>query len=564
MTARTRIRSRLFGGVAAALTATFVLVGCGGLPSSGPVVAGPALGEVAPDYVVSPSGPADGASPQEILSGFMLAVRAPQADYQIARQFLTQDLSGEWDPDAGVAIRSGIADIQETIDSTAERPVWLYEFLMTASVDADGRYREQAPASERVAEMQFVQENGQWRIASAPDGIVLGSVAFTRAFSSVALYFFDPMFRFLVPDLRWFASRGSTPSSTVSALLSGPDAWLSRSVVSEFPAGTAVGAGGVIVSEGRAIVDLTSPAAAASGKTLDRMRQQLAATLGTPEVELRAAGVVLTPEPDGQVAAINPQPSGSVLVGTGEDFGFGTPSGIVRIEGITEPVLADLAVAVVLSQDAKSAAYLTEAGTVRHVVAGAESTLIDDRPGLVAPALDQFDFIWTVDDGPGSRIEAYDRLGAPVGVIAEGLPTDASITSIAVSRDGTRLLLATRSGLGSRVLVYGIERQDGIPTLLRQPLELPAPGGDLLGVAWVNDRAVVATSMGPSGETVRVIPLGAPSDELGLLVNGSQVVGGRDGIAGIRALVGGVVMAASTDGSWNGTGLSARFLGVQR
>src|SRR5690606_36156392 len=140
----------------------------------------------------------------------------------------------QWNPDAGVAIRSGMADVREAIDSTSERPVWLYEFLMSGTVDADGRYREQAPASERVAEIQFVQEDGQWRIDAAPDGIVLGEVAFTRAFTSVGLAYFDPTFRYLVPDVRWFASRASQQARIVSALLSGPDTWLSRALVSEF------------------------------------------------------------------------------------------------------------------------------------------------------------------------------------------------------------------------------------------------------------------------------------------------------------------------------------------
>ena len=567
MNARPRLRRRLqrVAGLAAILAASLVVAACGGLPVSGPVAAGPALGEVDPDYVVSPSGPAEGASPQEILGGFMLAVRAPQADYQIARQFLAADIAPTWNPDAGVAIRGGVAEIRETSDSTPERPVWVYEFLMTASVDAEGRYREQSPAGNRVVELAFVQEDGQWRISAVPDGIVLGQVAFTRAFMSVALYFFDPGFRYLVPDVRWFASRSTMASRAVAALLAGPDAWLARALVSEFPAGTAVGAGGVVVAEGRAVVDLTAQAASPDANRLDRMRQQLAATLGVADVELRAAGVALSPAPSAQVAVIDPQPSGAVLIGTEDDFGFGTPSGIVAIEGITPQVLEEEAVAVTLARDARSAAILTAPGAVRHVaVGGGASTLIDYRPALLAPALDQFGFIWTVDAGPASRIAVFDRGGTPVNVVIEGLPADASIVSIAVSRDDTRLLLATRSELGSRVLVYGIERQDGFPRLLRHPLELPVPVGELVGASWVNDRAVVASSHGTAGQLVRVIELGAPSHDLGTVQKGSQLVGGRDGDAGIRALVEGSVKAAGIDGSWNGTGLSARFLGPQQ
>ncbi len=103
--------TRLGGAIGVALTLALVLVGCGGIPTTGPVIAGPAVDEVDPEYVVSPNGPTAGADPNDILTGFLQAVRSPVLNYQIARQFLTPQLAQSWDPNAGVLIRTGSAHL---------------------------------------------------------------------------------------------------------------------------------------------------------------------------------------------------------------------------------------------------------------------------------------------------------------------------------------------------------------------------------------------------------------------------------------------------------------------
>ena len=60
----------------------------------------------------------------------------------------------------------------------------------------------------------FVQENGEWRISGGPDGIVLSQSSFSVVFTERALYFFDPTYTYLIPDVRWFASRATLPASS--------------------------------------------------------------------------------------------------------------------------------------------------------------------------------------------------------------------------------------------------------------------------------------------------------------------------------------------------------------
>jgi len=552
--------------LAAAVAALLALAGCRGIPTSGPVVAGPALGEADPDYIVTPNDPALDATPEEILDGFMLAVRAPQGRYSVAEKFLTPDFRQQWQPDAGVLIRSGNATVSPAPGSTDSAPRLVYGFDSSASVDASGRYRDVASSTQSI-EFDFQQVDGQWRISGAPNGIVLTEIAFARAFSAVPLYFYDTTERYLVPDVRWFASVASLPTRSVGALLAGPDDWLAPAVVNEFPSGTTLGTGGATVEGSQASVDLTAQAAAASPEVLERMRQQIIHTLGVSEVNLTAAGVPLSPGSDGPAPVINPGPSGAVLIGTGTDFGFGSASGVSSIAGISPVLVADAASAATLSHGLDAVVYRAGDGTVRYLAAGASAAqVVDSRPGLVAPSLDPAGYIWSATGGVGGRIDAFAPDGKSVGLDVEDLPGDAGIAAIAMSRDGTRLAVLLSTASGSRLLVFAVGRSAGVPTQLRSPLELPAPAGAAVGIAWADDQTLVAVTAPGDGSShaVRLIPIGSPATDLGMLGADGVVVGGLPvGPTGIRALSAGDVLVASGAG-WSATGIEAKFLGVQQ
>ncbi len=556
-------RSRARGLLATiALAAAAVLAGCAGIPTSGPVVAGPEIGFAEPDFVVNPAGPQPGATPADILVGFMTALRAPQGGYQVAKEFLAPSLATSWKPDARALIRVGTPGITETLATPTTVRVD-YTIETVAQVDDRGRYAE-TPRTERTLAFAFSLHDGEWRISEAPDGIVLSAAAFDLSFQPTALYFLDPNGRFLVPDPRWFARRSTTPVTIVEELLRGPTEWLQRVVVTGFPAGTTLGDQSVDVRTGGTVrVDLNAAAAATSPEARAAMRVQLAATLGVPSVELSAAGVPLEIPPNpGLAPLLDPQPSGAVLVGTGGDFGFGTDQGIVPIAGITPAVVADEATGAVLAHDLSSAAYRDGDGAIRVVsVADPVSRVIDDRDALLPPSLDPVGFVWTAQGIAGAAITAVALDGTVTPLSTDGLPGDFAIVSLAVSRDGTRLLVAGSSALGTRLLVYGIVRVDGIPVELTGPLELPVPV-DVLDAAWVDDRTVVA--LGRVEGAALLVPLGGPSVEFGVIDGAVAIVGGPGGASGIRALAQGTVLAPDTVGDWNPTGTDATFLGVQQ
>lgn len=545
----------------ALLAAGAMLTGCIGIPTSGGVRPGGLIDDARDtDIIVNVSGPQAGADQEGILSGFLLAVRGPANDYAVARQFMTPALADSWDPDASVLIRAGAPLIEPAI-----RPDTLtYTFPTRASVDADGRYSEQRDPATRTLAFTFEQVDGQWRISEAPDGIVLSASSFTIAFDEHALYFFDPSHRYLVPDVRWFPSRQTTPSRVVSALLRGPAEWLQQGVVvSEFPPSTTLGPDTVQIASGAATVDLSDVAATTEQQQRAWMRQQLAATLGTSDVTMTVGGLPLAVEASGGGAIVNPTVESAVLIGTGDSFGFASADGVTPVPGITEAVVESGATAVALGDAGAAAAVLAADGSVLRSDADG-AVVVDTRAGLVAPSIDPFGFVWSVPAGDPAALVAFAQDGTPHPVAVPSLPAGSRLVSIDVSRDGARVLLAVGTDLGPQLLVGGIIRSEGVPVQLGAFLPLTVPAGTLRDAVWVDGRTVAVLMADDDGTEVTAIPLGAPSVSLGPVPDGVALAAGNGGRSGIRVLSssGMLYQPSGTDG-WAATGVQARLLGTQ-
>ena len=186
-------------------------------------------------------------------------------------------------------------------------------------MDSTGVYSEQPGASNQTLAFAFEQEDGEWRISRAPDGIVLSQTTFDTVFRAQPLYFLDPSSRFLVPDVRWFPLRGTFQNRVAQALLEGPASWLAGGVViSGFPEGTTLARSeGVVIDAGVATVTLSEAASAATPAQKAQMRQQLAATLGVSTVVLKVGPVTLD-SPDVGTPPERPQVVGQPIVGTPE------------------------------------------------------------------------------------------------------------------------------------------------------------------------------------------------------------------------------------------------------
>ncbi len=205
----------------------------------------------------------------------MAAGTAAQDNYRVARSYLAETVREDWNPNATVLIRQG--EPQTTIVSNT---VARYVVPVIASVDELGRYSGSATLSTQTLDFRLALEEGEWRISGLSDGIVLTEAAFAEAFASYRLYFFSAGYRELVPDVRWFATRGEVSSKIVRGLLDAPSFWLDQgATISAFPEGTQLALTPIAVVDGVASVDLTTRVLSADEITRSRMLAQLTASL---------------------------------------------------------------------------------------------------------------------------------------------------------------------------------------------------------------------------------------------------------------------------------------------
>jgi hypothetical protein len=545
---------------ATAIALTLLLAGCGGIPTSGNVEAGPGISEDAEiDLGFAPQGPRSGSTQEDIVQDFIIAATDPQSDYSVAREFLSEDFEAEWEPDAITTIRTGAGTVRRETDTSL-----VYSYTSAASINSDGLYTETEPASGSL-ELSFVKEGDQWRISDAPDGIVLSEDSFDNVFGEYPLYYFDPTYQYLVPDVRWFPNRTSTPIRVAASLMRGQTSWLAGGVlVSAFPAGTALGDGLVSVTSSVATVDLTEDARSASGIERERMRQQLAATLSTvSSVVLTIGGVQVETQTGVASAVTNPPVEGAPLVLTEEGFGFVSNDDLTTIGQLSQKVVDLGATAATLARGKNSAAVLAPGGVFAVRSGAGEPLHVDSRADLVAPSIDNSGFIWSVPASNPSALRAFALDGTAYDV-ASTLQSDARMVSIAVSRDGARVLVYLATPIGPQLFVAGIVRAEGVPVGLGELSRLPVGAGVPIGATWVDDRTVATLSQSGTDTLATAVEIGGPTVSLGQVEGGRAIVGGNGGTDGLRVLgpEGQVYRPRGT--SWQRTGVEAMLLATQQ
>jgi Lipoprotein LpqB beta-propeller domain/Sporulation and spore germination len=542
-----------------AIAASLALTGCGGIPTSGAVTARDLINDDAKLNVgFSPPIPNKNASQEDIMLGFIQAAVSADDDYGIARQFLSDDFRASWQPNTIALIRSGASVTSRDSDASLD-----YQISSSAYVDSNGRYVEEQPASQTLTFVFKQNAQHQWRIDSAPNGIVLSQESFDTTFEEHALYFFDPTNNYLVPDVRWFPRTALVSTRVVSALLGGQANWLQQGVVhTEFPTGTAL-ASRVSVDSGTATVDLTDEVLAASPSQKERMRQQLVASLGYATVVVSVNGVPLDISDSGvtkatTVASVSP----SLLVRRDSSFGFlASDNSITALPKQSDKIIKLDPRAVTLARTRAASAVLAAQGVFLVRPSDSVAKLLDARPGLVAPSADPLGFIWSVPSNDASALRAYEYGGAEHD-IASPLPAGATVVSFGVSRDGTRVYFQLSTDVGSRLLVLGIIRQDGVPISLGEPVELRAIQSTPIGATWVDDSTIATLSRDGDFTAVTVFEIGGGRVSLGRTAGGVSIVGGN-GEDGLRVTTNEGEVLRPRGTGWQDTGTKVSFVATQ-
>ncbi|GAA1803607.1 MtrAB system accessory lipoprotein LpqB [Agromyces neolithicus] len=549
-----------------ALILLTLLTACVSLPSSGPVTAGdpePVEQSLELDTFVRP--PQTDATQQQIVQGFIEAAASSRNRYQAARDYLTPAFAAEWQPEAGATI-DVLSD--RTYELTSETTM-VVDATPAASLTSNGQYDLPESSAEVQLPYRLEQVDGQWRIAEAPPGLLVDEITFEEVFSQHALYFYDTDYRYLVPDLRWFAGRDSAQTSIVRALLAGPAEWLAPGVVSAFPEGMQLDPNSVPVSGGTASVGF-SGASFDDLVTVQRMQEQLDASLigsvrNVDEVALALDGAVqevppLSPEPEA-----NPRVDARPVVFDGTDFGHLSASGesIEPIAGVSAQV-AGLAPNGASVGPGAEAVAVRSGGGVAIVRTDEEAAPLDPRPGLVVPDIDPHGVVWSVPaDAPGELVAFLPdgtELQIPVPWSGD------SVAAIEVSRDGTRIIALLGEGSRTAFLAASIERDgDGFPTQLGpEVLRLASVAGTPLDVAWLDARRVASITALTGGETRVIIQVvGGLSEVVQGPADGISVVGGN-GEGDLRVLTSTGDLDARSGVGWQVRASGIRFAATQQ
>jgi hypothetical protein len=540
---------------ASALLVGALLSGCVAIPTAGGVQTVPL--DVDPDEltpIAQPESPVAGMTQAEILRGFLRAGRGPQNDYQVAREYLAPNV--DWSGTAQVLISSTTIEpvaVDETTQTIA--------LAVTAEVDATGRYSVES--SQQTLAYGFTQVDGEWRISSAPAGTVLTPNGFSLAFDEFPLYFYDPSFRFLVADTRWFPVTRGVANRIVAEMVAGPAPWLGSGVLfSALPGGTS---GSALYDAPQVTVTLGPEVRLESALAQRRIIWQLETTLrgalgNVAEVSVTSDGLPLTPADDDGRPESQPQVGG---VFGGFDGAVGTlgADGVTSIPAIDTRADQLAPTAASLGRNRNSLAVLG-AGGVSFIGPSGAPVLIDSRGGLVAPTLDPHGYIWTVPAAtPRGLVATSPDDGVPHEVPLE---VDGTVVAIEVARDGARLLVVLSTPQGPRVFVVGILRDaDLMPVALGAPFELDV-SGTVVGGTWVDAQRVAVLVTSSAGTRIEVLGLGGPGERFDDADDVVQIVGGN-GVEGIRVLTSdGRVLRPSSAGVWVDTGFVASFLGSQQ
>ncbi|MEO6942097.1 MAG: GerMN domain-containing protein [Terrimesophilobacter sp.] len=539
--------------VMAVLTAS--LAACGGIPTSGNVQAGdPFTDAPSGDFIFNPLGPGTDADQRAILDGFIAAFTGPQSDYAVARQFLSADFSKQWDPRQSVLIRTGSPTVSTVNPSTMD-----YTFTTTAQLDKFGAYTASSPSSQTL-QFQFVKEKGQWRISQAPAGIVLPVSTFLTIFSKQALYFYDLSLKYLVPDERWFPG-GTTATRIVTALLAGPPEWLKGAVVSQFPDGTQLTPGTTVsIDSTVAQVDLTTEAAGADSRQRQLMELQLSESLasvpGIASVEISVADSILAITPLGSDSPVAQRSVDSrPLVLSDKKFGYLAGGDVTPIPQLSDKIVSLSPLAVSVGENASAAAVKTAEGVFVARTGDTPVRKLDVRPGLIAPAIDDFGYVWSVPASSPTAIIAFDFDGVahPVSVT---LPAASLIVSLELSQDNTRIAILLQTAAGPRLIVAAVVRDAShgyIPTSIGIPvMDALIDSEKAIDATWI-DQVTVATLTSSNGVSlVTAVEVGGQRTSLGQPVSSISIAGGN-GRTGLRVLGADKQLQSTRGSSWQST-----------
>ena len=537
---RTTLRGFRLKTMLVSVFTALALVGCSSIPTSSPVGhIEDDSGDPGANNARIPDGPEPGDSPSDIVRGFLRAGAGTGNNFSVARSFLTEGEAQKWSPQESVSVLPNGTDIDSlNVGTTSDQKTMSISAPVVGLVDSSGVFNSAKPGTESTLEFSLRQENGEWRIASAPDGLLISQTDFRTIFLNYSLHFFTSDYSYLVPDSRWFLRSSSTPTVLMNELLSGPAPYLSGAVITSVPDGAKLSDSNVVTIEnGVAHVSLGAQNPAPSDREKGLIRQQIATTLqvipSISAIELSIGGQTvpasLQPKTDTSV-----QVDGPPVVIADDHLSRVSGTTVAKVENspnLKKTKASDPAV----SLDDSLYVYLADDGKqlMRLKSDAVDATPILKGKKLVRPSIDRFNTTWTGEAENKGELKAVGRDGKSFTVAADFL-NGRQLVDIEVSRDGTRVALLSRhKGEPDRVDVVGVPRDKaGNPSghVSESPIEVGANFDEVKDVSWAGSTSLVALAA-EEGESAQPFRIGVsgPAEQLGEVSDGSRIAGGVDG-----------------------------------
>ena len=484
--------------------------GCAQLPDSGPVErVASASSRTHGSVRYEPARPRPGATPQQIVDGYLDAMLAYPEATGIVQSYLTPAAADAWRSTAGltvyssIATRAGAANPRRAEVRIAARTLFTVNSAGQAS----------AGGQDVTRELQLERVEGQWRVANPVPGYLV-----TRQFAedyvrSYPLWFFDESGERLVPELVHAVVSEQLPLTLTRRLAAGPRQSTLRTFLLG-PDDLRVNMTGKIVN-----VDFQSDL----GGSADKVAGQLISTLrGVPGLD--GVRILVDGAPEGDVHPID------AVVG----FGPGpltTRTYALRGNRVVDVTGRVRAINGPWGRSARNAVAIAVDGeAISAVLPGRNSVVVGSRSDgrtetfegtdFVDPSWDDQGRLWLIDHQGGTRVRVV-RGGEVATVDAGELGV---IGSFAVSPDRSRYAAVVRSGEEESVVVGAIQHNaDGDPIRLLAPRVVSASSAGERSVGWESPTRINFVAIGATGQQLYSVGLDGVDLATGdTLMNGVQ------------------------------------------
>ncbi|MCW2750600.1 MAG: hypothetical protein JWR83_1710 [Aeromicrobium sp.] len=515
------------------------LSACAGIPTSGPVTkvaADSGFGQSTVRY--APAGPLKGASPQDIVRGYLDAMLAYPMTTGTASAFLTPAGAKGWQSLAGVRVYSapqvaapvvsgphGIDRLEGPGDQVAVQVSVVNE----SRLNEQGRYSEMSGNADIT--FRLTKVSGQWRIINPQKGLLVNRKFFSDYFRPFNVYMFDRPGLRLVPVPIYVAAGDQLATSLVTSLARGPAPDPDATMRTYVPALKTLRPSVPLTQDGITDVGFDQDFGNLTKSTQDHLAAQIVWTLRqVPDINaVRLVGGTTTLSPNGVTA----EPIGSwgafgPSIARGQAYALSGNRVIEIDDGHAAPLVGTW------GKDARGAELIAvSSGGVAGVLhernqvritspKGASPRLINGN-SFIAPRWDDAGDLWLVDRlNGGTRVRLSQRTSLatlPIGTLA-----NLTVSTFALSPDASRYVVTAKHDKSSALYVGAIQRDAKDHVIgLGDPKRLTTSAENPTSAIWASGTRISFLGNSESGRQVYTT-----------IIDGSATTGG---VAGGGALL---------------------------